>query len=262
MRVTAPVTDYIRASVMSVRGDLAVRGALVPERLPAGAYGSYFQGKGAGILPAYDKQMPPLSVYGDLIMQGAVVPQSRPSVATGKVLTSHGIAANVYYEDLFNLLTTRGDIWVRGASWAQKLAAGALDTYLKAKGAGNLPIYEKLALRDTGFKIDRLVRSTGGVQVITGVGFKPSLIIILAVDGTPVNRNFSIGIVSETEGNYNIYFSDSGTEISDGGFAVNIFRTVANILSGMITAFSADGFTMTWSLTGTVDLFWIYVCIP
>ncbi len=55
MRVVAPVTDYIRASIMTTQGDLAVRGAAAPERLAAGLLDEYLKGQGAAVLPIYEK---------------------------------------------------------------------------------------------------------------------------------------------------------------------------------------------------------------
>ena len=63
MRVSAPVTDYIRASTMNTPGDLAVRGALVPERLATGAVNTFFRGQGAGVIPAYDNLGEVLDTY-------------------------------------------------------------------------------------------------------------------------------------------------------------------------------------------------------
>lgn len=40
------------------------------------------------------------------------------------------------------ILTTQGDLVVRGAAQPERLASGALDTYLRGKGAGVIPAYE------------------------------------------------------------------------------------------------------------------------
>ena len=71
MRVSAPVTDYIRASTMNTKGDLVVRGDLVPERLTAGLVNTFFRGKGAGEIPAYENLGEVLDTY--LKAQGAGV---------------------------------------------------------------------------------------------------------------------------------------------------------------------------------------------
>ena len=262
MRITAPVTDYIRRSILTTQGDLAVRGAVVPVRLPAGANNTYLQGKGAGVIPAYAQTMPPLLVKGDLIIQGAVNPQRYPTAVVGRVLTDTGSGNLPSYWSLFELLTTKGDVWVRGDTHPQRLAAGALDTYFKARGAENLPIYEKLALRDTGVKMEASGRNSAGVQVITGVGFRPSVVIFLAVDATSDNINWSIGFDDGVLGR-GVYVSDGGTRVYLlSPNTMHIHRGVGNTLGGYITSLGADGFTITWTLAGVVSLDFIYLCLP
>ncbi len=262
MRVTAPVTDYIRASVMSVRGDLAVRGALVPERLPAGADKTYFQGKGAGVIPAYDVQMPPLLTHGDLLTQGATVPVRIGTSTYGGVLTTRGAGNTAFYFPLFQLLTTRGDLWVRGVTNPQRLAAGALDTYLKAQGAGLLPIYEKLHLKDTGVKVDSNTRSTSGNQSITGVGFKPSAVVFIASESNINNLNWSIGFCDNLLNAWSINQYDNGTKIANNNFLAQIRIDVANYLRAVVDSMDSDGFTITWTLGGSCQAYFIYLCLP
>lgn len=306
MRITAPVTDYIRESVLTTQGDLAVRGAALVERLAAGIAGTYFQGKGAATKPAYEKTMPPLTTLGDLIVQGAALPERKFPGAAGTVLTSAGVATIPIYINLFNLLTTQGDLWVRGVVAPQRLAAagagyilqsqgvgaipiwrswfdicltdgdmwvrsagnpialaaGALDTYFKGQGAGVLPIYEKMHLKDTGVKIGNSTRNIAGDQVIAGVGFQPSIVIFLAVDDLNANGNASWGfddgstpIVLEMVGNgANIYLRLN--------FSIYIKRVGANSLTASISALSADGFTITWSLTGACVVNYAYLALP
>ena len=101
-------------------------------------------------------------------------------------------------------MNTQGDLAVRGAMAPQRLAAGALDTYLKAQGAGVIPIYEALALRDTGVDIAIDSRNAAGNQVITGVGFQASVIILLGVEGGVAHNSFSAGFDDGTT-HYCIY---------------------------------------------------------
>ena len=218
MKITAPVTDYIRASIMTTQGDLAVRGAAAPERLAAGSLYTYFQGKGLGVKPEYDREMFPMSIQGDLITRGAVFPY--------------------------------------------RLAAGALGTYLKAQGVANSLIYEKLALRDTGIYSYFVLRSTGGVEIFTGIGFEPSVVIFFATDIVTANQNFSWGF-GRIGFNQCLYAGDDMAFSSiDMSHSIIIRRSAVNILDGYITAVSSDGFTITWTLTGTCGLQVLYLCLP
>lgn len=54
MRLVQVVTDYIKRSVLTTKGDLVVRGAAIPERLAAGALGNILTSQGAGEIPQYE----------------------------------------------------------------------------------------------------------------------------------------------------------------------------------------------------------------
>ena len=218
MKITAPVTDYIRASIMTVKGDLAVRGAAAPERLAVGL--------------------------------------------EGRVLTAKGAVPFPFWESLFDLLTTEGDMWIRGPSWHQRFAAGALDTYFKAQGAGNLPIYEKLALRDTGTKISTTTRSGVGNQVITGVGFTPSIVIFFTSIAGSAEDIWSIGF--DNNGEKVCLFCDHNSAISlVPNASMYGYVGAANYQYGYISAVSSDGFTITWVVNGAAITMNIgYLCIP
>lgn len=54
MRLMQVISDYIRRSILTTQGDLVVRGAALPQRLAAGAAGTYLRGQGAGVIPAWE----------------------------------------------------------------------------------------------------------------------------------------------------------------------------------------------------------------
>ncbi|MBA7584633.1 hypothetical protein ES708_26590 [subsurface metagenome] len=262
MRVTAPVTDYIRASTMNTRGDLVVRGALVPERLPAGADGHYFQGTGAGNKPGYTQDMPPLITRGDLLVMGASIPARITAPVAGLVLTSLGVGDFPQYKSLFNLLTTQGDLWIRGGVVPQRLAAGALDTYFKAQGAGNLPIYEKLALRDTGVAVITSVWNEGSTPVYITPGYRISMVIILAVDEIETNLNISIGVATAHFNGCIIIRQDGVSSVRYIDHSVRIQRDGANYQTGALTNIGDTNFTMTRSSGGLIGTKLIWICLP
>ena len=161
-----------------------------------------------------------------------------------------------------SILTTIGDFFVRGVSIPERLAAGVLDSYLKGQGAGIKPIYEKLALRNTGIKIGSMVRTTAGDQVVTGIGFEPSVIIFFATDTLTANQNFSwgIGIVGS---NQCVYVGDDMTfSLVIVAQSIYIRRSSGNTMTGKITTVSSDGFTITWTLAGTSEAQVVYLCLP
>lgn len=75
MRITAPVTDYIRESVLTTQGDLVVRGAALVERLAAAATGKVLTAQGVGAKPIYKALYDLLTTQGDLWVRGATDPQ-------------------------------------------------------------------------------------------------------------------------------------------------------------------------------------------
>lgn len=53
MRLVHVVSDYIRRSILTTKGDLVVRGDSQPESLAAGDADTYLRGRGAGEIPIY-----------------------------------------------------------------------------------------------------------------------------------------------------------------------------------------------------------------
>ncbi len=143
-----------------------------------------------------------------------------------------------------------------------KIARSTLDTYLKAQGAAD-PIFEKLALKDTGIKIGNNARTTSGDQVITGVGFQPSVIIFMGYDNSPnTAMNWSIGFDTLTE-RRSLYQYEMGTMLGSlGTRSLYIRKAAANNIYGLLSEMGADGFTITWTLTGTCSCSYMYVALP
>ena len=117
-------------------------------------------------------------------------------------------------------------------------------------------------LNSIGIKIGDNVRSTAGSQVITGVGFLSSCILLLANDTVVANKNWSVGFDKDTE-QASLHMLNNGTETNiTVNNSIFIRRDVNNVLSGSITAIGADGFTITWALTGAMNGRFIYLCLP
>lgn len=142
------------------------------------------------------------------------------------------------------------------------LVAGAVKTYLKGQGAGSPSIFQKLALGDTGIKIGSSNRSTAGDQVIAGVGFRPSIVVFLACDATANLKNRSWGFDDGVNPRSMLVSNDGTNNDLSASYSIYIDRAGANTLTGLISALGADGFTITWALTGTCGLEFIYLCLP
>lgn len=161
-----------------------------------------------------------------------------------------------------SVLTTLGDLVVRGAALPERLAAGGLDTYFKGQGAGVLPIYEKLALRDTGVHIGTTTRNASGVQVITGVGFQSSVVLFLSNENGGTTIAHSIGVDIRTERDCLYIEHDSRARYSTS-YSISVYFTPVQSMNAYISALSSDGFSITWTLLGAAfTVRTVYLCLP
>ena len=156
-----------------------------------------------------------------------------------------------------NVFTTQGDLLIQGASIEERLAGGLLDTVLKGQGAGVKPIFEKLV-----FKIGNDIRSTSGDQVITGVGFQPSVVIFIGSSASTGLVNWSIGFDDGTIAKCMLVGEDGSFIIQESDRSISLRKLVINQIKGYISSKSGDGFTITWFLTGTATVKYIYLCLP
>ncbi len=117
-------------------------------------------------------------------------------------------------------------------------------------------------LRDTGIHIGNDTRNASGNQVITGVGFLPSVIIFLAVDDTGANMNWSAGF-NYASGASCINARSGGTVIQVSTTrSMYIYRGAGNRIDAFVSAFGADGFTLDWALTGACVVDFVYLALP
>ena len=200
MIITAPVTDYIPASILTTERDILVRGAAGPERLGAPAYLGQLSNYPAGAYP----------------------------------------------------------LWNR--------VDAVLNRYFKSQGVGFVPLMLPLALSDTGIHIGDSSRAGAvgsGVQVITGVGFEPSIIIITAaIDvGTEVAWSIGFGKVGQ---NMCIYRQHDNKVAHHTTMCIYWFEAAAaDAWTGYITAVGADGFSITWTKTGAPsNIGIVFLCLP
>ena len=162
-----------------------------------------------------------------------------------------------------SLISTVGDLVVRGAAVPERLPAGADNLYFKAAGAGILPLYEALRLDDVGVHISNDTRTTTGNQIISGVGYKASVIIFFACNDEPTLQEFSCGFGTETA-NMCMYYSESDSEMRlDLINALHVESVDPGRLVGKITDIDANGFTINWSgLPALPSVIFIYLCLP
>ena len=173
------------------------------------------------------------------IMDGVTATAAELNIMDGMTGSTAEINAAV---DAIKAATTQGDLLVKGASAIERLAAVAATQYLKSTGVGAKPAYGKLALRDTGVKVVQQSIDAGvsGDITITGVGFQPSVAIILGVcDSVQLSIGFDA-------------ISTQGAVLVYGGTSLNIFINASRSIflssdgaGGSFSSFNSDGGVIT-----------------
>jgi len=152
-----------------------------------------------------------------------------------------------------------GDVYYRLSGILARLAKGAANTKQFMNAAGTAPEWAR------GIKIIRATRdmtaSSGDVSY-TGVGFVPALIILLAAIDS-AGSTMSVGFADKLDGAGGaICDASCGASASSwwtgDGFCYLVTTGSTTRQVGILKTFDADGFTVTWtktgSPTGTADL--------
>ncbi|GAG01951.1 unnamed protein product, partial [marine sediment metagenome] len=96
----------------------------------------------------------------------------------------------------------------------------------------------------------RDMQAANGDAVITGVGFKPSHVIFLA--GKNTDYHWSAGF-DDGSIKYSIANAASATVViyADSSFSIKLMESSSVHQKGLISAIGSDGFTITWTRTGS-----------
>ena len=135
-------------------------------------------------------------------------------------------------------------------------------------GAGNWAVpggSGDMLYSDARFEIVETTRDTSaasGTQAITGAGFAPKAVIIIASRGAP---NGSIGFAEENATDEGADFYYNGT-VWGSAQTSNVITLIeaggVNYNNATVTTWGADGITLTWtktaSPTGTADIFLLF----
>lgn len=141
------------------------------------------------------------------------------------------------------------------------LMTGLLNTVLKGQGAGAVPIFERPQLSDHGLLIGNFIRNSAGNEVVTGVGFRPSLVIFITTctSGAELNWSHGYDILTQRMCQYTISWctASSTTDL----WSIWAQSRALDEIHGNITAFSNDGFTVTFIMNGnaTVNVYYLAI---
>ena len=174
--------------------------------------------------------------------------------ANGTLITGSGtiIATDTIWD-------AAGDtVYGTGANTAAKLAAGAANLKQFMNATGTAPEWAG-GIKLGTFTIDTATAT--GSQAISGVGFKPSHIILLMdIAGT---KEFSVGFDDGTN-HYSVNDNSASTANTYGtqvDWSMILYQSEGVNYLGLVSVLGADGFTVSWTKngakTGTATIFYL-----
>ncbi|MBA7541148.1 hypothetical protein ES705_33455 [subsurface metagenome] len=123
-------------------------------------------------------------------------------------------------------------------------------------------LYEDICPSLRAAKIRSGVASETGDVVITGVGFRPSVILFFTQDADTARLNQSFGFDDGTV-HHCMGQQDAGAQMCNSGTeSIYIRRDVDNKIVGYVSALGSDGFTIIFTETGTASCRYFYLCLP
>lgn len=145
-----------------------------------------------------------------------------------------------------------GDMWYRAAGAMARLAKGPANTKLFMNAAGTGPEWTKGA-KVGSFQFN--LSGASGVQLISGVGFKPSHGIFITGMNSTVNVSFGIDNGTDHFVACAYYEAGDGWYFGNAG-SMMVYTGAGGINKlGHVSEWIADGFKVTWTRNGeTPDL--------
>jgi len=179
-------------------------------------------------------------------------------LGTGAVTTTGILDATVATGDIANnaidgtklgIGSAQGDVlYYDGTDWA-RLGAGTSGQFLKTNGASANPAWDAAVDQST---IVTFTRSTSGTEVAyTGMGFQPTAVWFFC-DGS-AGEEFSYGFADDSAAENVIALLDNGISTNASTHAIWIAddSTPSNGVIAVVVSLDADGFTLTWTASGT-----------
>jgi len=110
-------------------------------------------------------------------------------------------------------------------------------------------------------KIGNFQGAGAGAQAITGVGFVPKIVQFFAKDNNLANDAHSHGFDNGSTRHCVFKRGSAAVVDMDTTRSIVLYRSDLNIIRGYISSMDADGFTITWDLTGAVVVDVIYLAM-
>lgn len=132
-----------------------------------------------------------------------------------------------------------------GVTATQPMSVPAATAAGHAVALSQIPGFHKIGT------FTRDISVASGTQAITGLGFQPSSVIFFA--NIPDTATMSVGLDDGTN-HYKVTNEHGATATlwySGSADSITLILTGANYYTGLISALGADGFTVTWTKTGS-----------
>lgn len=113
-------------------------------------------------------------------------------------------------------------------------------------------------------KIGYFTRMAPGTQSITGIGFKPKIVIFIAAIAEDLGQTQQIGSSGFDDGTIHgctCLRGDSVVTWTRDDFSILSMVDETNYIGGYITSLDEDGFTITWTMEGTSTVDCVYLAM-
>jgi hypothetical protein len=183
------------------------------------------------------------------ILQGVA-----PYATAAEILTGTEAAKAIAPDQLATaLFALQGDIPYASANLTpNKLAKGAADLKMFMNAGATAPEWAAGVFAN---RISIDMATVSGNQAYTGIGFKPAMLIFFACNSGAVYGacwGFSIGTATAANINmYDSYPSAGNSYTTTQGGCIYIYDDAGKTYAGIVKSQDADGYTITWTKTGT-----------
>lgn len=208
-------------------------------------------------------------VHGSTVAATANKAVHRDAAGRAKV-AAPSVAADIARKDTVDIHAALAAAGIHGsavAAIANKLihrnasSRAQIATPSAAADIANKSYVDSVAGGGLAVKIGFAIRNTSGAQVISGVGFQPSVVLFFALDTVTGDHNRSWGF-DDGSSHMSIRLEQDGT-VHDMNTGVSVYVKLdsGNYIYSWITALGGDGFTITWTVVGNRGCKFVYLAL-
>lgn len=208
-------------------------------------------------------------VHGSTVAATANKAVHRNAAGRAKV-AAPSVAADIARKDTVDIHAALAAAGIHGsavAAIANKLihrnasSRAQIATPSAAADIANKSYVDSVAGGGLAVKIGFAIRNTSGAQVISGVGFQPSVVLFFALDTVTGDHNRSWGF-DDGSSHMSIRLEQDGT-VHDMNTGVSVYVKLdsGNYIYSWITALGGDGFTITWTVVGNRGCKFVYLAL-